>query len=79
MKISYNEFLSFLKENDCLEQFIAAFYEQNGCTYMDERLWDIMEADECFFNQAFTWSKTREGRTYWLRIDDLWSEKFRKR
>ena len=76
MKISYAEFLSFLRENNCEVQFTRAFHDQNGCHFMDERLWELMQADECFFNQAFNWSRTVEGREFWHRIDELWFARY---
>lgn len=71
-EISYSRFLEFLQRNDCEEAFNRAFYEQNGYNRMDERLWDILDPDECFFNQCLNWSKTREGKEFWKEIDEKW-------
>ena len=71
-EISYETFTEFLRRNDCEDAFNQAFYEQNGYTRMDERLWDILDPDECFFNQCLNWSRTPQGRDYWMAIDEKW-------
>lgn len=76
MEISYADFLRFLRENNCEQQFIRAFHDQNGNHFIDEGLWKLMDTDECFFNRAFNWARTVEGRDYWHRINDLWFEMY---
>lgn len=70
--IKYDTFLDFLKRNNCEEAFQRAFYDQNGNNFMDRRLWEFLDPDECFFNTCLNWSKTKEGREYWKAIDELW-------
>lgn len=56
-------FRSFLRKNECEQQFDAAFYSQCGANYLDETLAGILVIDEFFFGRCFDWSKTPEGRT----------------
>ena len=70
--ISYQTFTEFLQRNDCEDAFNQAFFEQNGYTRMDERLWNILDPDECFLNQSLNWSKTAQGREFWKAIDEKW-------
>lgn len=75
--IKYETFLEFLRRNDCEEAFQRAFYEQNGNNFMDRRLWEFLDPDECFINTCLNWSKTKEGRDYWKTIDELWYQEQR--
>lgn len=67
----YRKFRLFLREQGCEEAFDKAFYSYNGCTLLDERLWDAGDA-ECIFAHAFDWRSTPEGREFWRKIDRIW-------
>ena len=69
---AYKIFRKFLRDNDCEQQFDAAFYEQCGANVLDKTLADILVIDEGFFGRVFRWDVTPEGREYWKEIDMRW-------
>ena len=69
---TYKIFRKFLRDNDCEQQFDAAFYEQCGANVLDKTLADILVIDEGFFGRVFRWDVTPEGREYWKEIDMRW-------
>lgn len=71
--ISYETFSTFLTESGCANQFDIEFERQNPGYHMDANLWDILGGDEYFLARAFDWSTTREGRSFWARLDSEWN------
>ena len=76
---TYKVFRKFLRDNDCEQQFDAAFYEQCGANVLDKTLADILVIDEGFFGRVFRWDVTPEGREYWKEIDMRWFKLMVKR
>ncbi len=68
---SYRQFRAFLKDQGCEVAFDQAFFAYNGCTVLDERLWETGDA-EYIFAHAFDWQATPEGRDFWVEIDREW-------
>lgn len=72
---TWRRFIKFLKENDCYEQYIFN-YKNMGDRWKKEyfsekhhiKLYNARE----YVCIAFEWSKTKEGRLYWLSIDIDW-------
>ena len=68
-------FNQFLKENNCVKQFVWNF---NNSHYgkPNENLIDFLDEfkNEGFFSPAFVWSKTPEGNDYWNRLNTKWNE-----
>ena len=56
--------------------FDEAFYSQCGCNRFDETLSGIVGIDETLFARVFNWRLTPEGRSFWLKISDLWYDRF---
>lgn len=75
VRLSYDFFLDFLRENSCEHQFKVAFERQNTNLIMDERLWEMLSPDEALFGFIFNWAVTAEGRDYWKDIDEKWYKK----
>ena len=72
----YRKFRLFLRENGCEKAFDEAFYSQCGCNRFDETLSGIVGIDETLFARVFDWRRTPEGRSFWLKISDLWYDQF---
>lgn len=73
---NYQQFRSFLREEECEAQFDLAFLLHNGHTALDAALWEAGEA-EYLFAHAFDWAATPEGRDYWLSVDRKWQGKLK--
>lgn len=73
----YRLFRLFLQKQECETAFDRAFYSHNGCTMLDERLWEAGDA-ECIFGHAFDWDDTPEGREFWQDKDRMWNIKIKQ-
>lgn len=69
----YRRFITFLEEHNSTNEFYIEFERQNPGYHLDENLWDILGGDEYFLARAFDWSTTREGRSFWARLDSEWN------
>ena len=69
--LNYKMFRTFLRDQGCESAFDSAFYAHNGCTMLDEALWELGDG-EYIFAQAFEWHATPEGRDFWRDIDREW-------
>lgn len=71
-----NEFLFFLIENNCFEQFIKEF-ESTRKNNRYKKIHKLTEFTNCFKKKdilaiSFTWHDTEKGFEYWYDINDKW-------
>lgn len=84
----YRIFISFLKENDCFDNFKSNWYKLfryvhrsygKECYNLKKYLFPSSLMNRCVFyryviNDSFRWDATSEGSTFWKKIDDKWIE-----
>jgi len=68
-------FFRFLKDNGAYKSFFINFNNREGCMYDFENLFDLF--DFCvdhevnsIIDQAFIWSKTKEGSNFWRSLNN---------
>lgn len=57
---------TFLKDNNCYDEFVENFDED------DNDYW--LENISCSITSAFSWKNTPQGDVYWDNIDDKWDD-----
>lgn len=83
-EIKFKKFISFLKENDCLDNFRKNWYEKerfyttkypcvnsNLKKYMFRNAFSYKD----IFTDSFEWEITKEGYFFWSNISSKWSER----
>lgn len=74
-------FAIFLKKKDVYEKYKDNFYTRRLSKNYNFR--DVIEVKNyffkhskpnCFIQSAFTWAYTKEGDTFWSKINDEWLE-----
>lgn len=63
-----NKFISFLKEQNALEEYI---YNLNG-QLNETLLYRILHCRHNYYINSFCWSQTKQGYDYWYELDDTW-------
>jgi hypothetical protein len=64
------KFISFLKEQNALEEYIFNLEDQKEETL----LYRILHHTHDNYINSFLWSLTEQGRDYWCKIDNLWHD-----
>lgn len=72
MKITYGDFIDFLKENNAYEFYMLNYYidnnKQPGINNNFELFFEKMNDNEdslLLLDNAFSWSETPQGHSYW--------------
>lgn len=65
-----HKFISFLKEQNALEEYIFNLEDQKNETL----LYRILHHKHDFYIDSFFWSATKQGRGYWCELDDMWRD-----
>ena len=65
-----HKFISFLKEQNALEEYIFNLEDQKHETL----LYRILHHKHDFYIDSFIWSQTKEGRGYWYALDNMWHD-----
>lgn len=63
-----HKFISFLKEQNALEEYIYNINEQLNETL----LYRILHYRHNDYINSFCWSETKQGYHYWRELDDMW-------
>lgn len=63
-----NKFISFLKEQNALEEYIYNLNKQLNETL----LYRILHYRHNYYINSFCWSQTKQGYDYWRELDDTW-------
>ena len=63
-----NKFISFLKEQNALEEYI---YNLNG-QLNETLLYRILHYRHNYYINSFCWSETKQGFDYWRELGDTW-------
>lgn len=65
-----HKFISFLKEQNALEEYIFNLEDQKNETL----LYRILHHKHDFYIDSFFWSATKQGRGYWCELDAMWRD-----
>ena len=65
-----HKFISFLKEQNTLEEYIFNLEDQKHETL----LYRILHHKHDFYIDSFIWSITKQGRGYWCELDAMWHD-----
>ena len=63
-----HKFISFLKEQNALEEYIYNLNKQLNETL----LYRILHHRYNYYINSFCWSETKQGYHYWRELDDMW-------
>ena len=63
-----HKFISFLKEQNALEEYIDNLNKQLNETL----LYRILHHRYNYYINSFCWSETKQGYHYWRELDDMW-------
>lgn len=72
MKEIDREFISFLKRNNCFDEYKENFI--NLSSYRKFREFLYIEPRKRYISMAFLWRKTLQGHTYWSNIHETWTK-----
>lgn len=65
-----HKFISFLKEQNALEEYIFNLEDQKNETL----LYRILHYRHDCYIDSFLWSQTKQGRGYWCKLDAMWHD-----
>lgn len=64
-------FFSFLKKKNVFHEFE---YYCSQTSFFERSMFDDAKLAGTFVSCSFVWSKTREGKDFWKRIDEDWKK-----
>lgn len=65
-----HKFISFLKEQNALKEYIYNINKQLNETL----LYRILHYRHNYYINSFCWSETKQGYHYWRELDDMWHD-----
>jgi hypothetical protein len=70
-ELTNEKFIKFLEDNNDYDKFIYNFKYQKR--YNIETFCDIIKQSE-YIMDAFIWDETKQGDSYWLKLNYKWKE-----